>query len=91
MLGHRRENEKLMLRGARFLRLRMTPMPTGYFFTVIGLVLFIEGLPYLAFPAQAKAWLRKLTELPVFHLRFMGGMLMVVGLLLVYWGRRHGG
>ena len=66
-------------------------MPLGYFLTVVGLICFLEGLPYLAFPQQLKAWLEKLITMPTAHLRIMGGALMAVGLLLVYWGRRHGG
>jgi uncharacterized protein len=66
-------------------------MSGGYFFTVLGLICFLEGLPYLAFPKQIKVWLEKLLAMPCAQLRFIGGAMMVVGLLLVYWGRRHGG
>lgn len=66
-------------------------MALGYFLTVVGLICFLEGLPYLAFPQQVKTWLEKLITMPTAHLRLMGAALMVVGLLLVYWGRRHGG
>jgi len=66
-------------------------MPGGYFLTVIGLICFLEGLPYFAFPRQLKAWLQKLILMPSAQLRTIGGVLMVVGLLLVFWGRRHGG
>jgi uncharacterized protein len=66
-------------------------MSLGYFLTVIGLICFLEGLPYFAFPKQLKAWLEKLILMPSARLRMMGGALMVAGLLLVYWGRRHGG
>lgn len=63
----------------------------GYFFTVLGLICFFEGLPYFAFPNQIKAWLEKLLAMQSTQLRFIGGAMMVVGLLFVYWGRRHGG
>ena len=66
-------------------------MSLGYFLTVIGLICFLEGLPYFAFPKQIKTWLEKLSLMPCAQLRMIGGALMVVGLLLVYWGRRHGG
>jgi uncharacterized protein len=66
-------------------------MSGGYFITVLGLICFLEGLPYVAFPRHIKAWLEKLISMPSMQLRLMGGAMMVVGLLLVYWGRRHGG
>ena len=63
----------------------------GYIFTVVGLICFFEGLPYFALPDQLKTWLRKVCSTRSSHLRIMGGMMMLLGLLLVYWGRRHGG
>ena len=50
----------------------------GYFFTVLGLLCFFEGLPYFAFPGQLKTWLEKLILMPSAHLRVIGGALMVV-------------
>lgn len=66
-------------------------MSGGYFLTVLGLICFFEGLPYLAFPGQIKAWLEKLIAMESTQLRVIGGAMMVAGLVLVYWGRRHGG
>ncbi len=66
-------------------------MLEGYLFTVVGLICFVEGLPYLATPEQVKRWLNWLLSASNPALRVLGGALMVVGLLLVYWGRRHGG
>ena len=63
----------------------------GYFFTVAGLICFFEGLPYLASPDALKSALRRIINMPSGHLRLIGGGLMALGLLLVYWGRRHGG
>jgi len=63
----------------------------GYLFTVAGLICFFEGLPYLASPGQVKKWMRKICSTKSLHLRIMGGILMALGLLLVYWGRHHGG
>jgi uncharacterized protein len=66
-------------------------MLRNYLFTVGGLICFVEGLPYLASPDQLKAWLQKICCVQSRHLRLLGGALMVLGLLFVYWGRRHGG
>jgi uncharacterized protein YjeT (DUF2065 family) len=63
----------------------------GYLFTVVGLICFFEGLPYLATPEQLKKCLQWVLSAPTKRLRIMGGALMVLGLLLVYWGRNHGG
>jgi uncharacterized protein len=63
----------------------------GYFLTVIGLLCFIEGLPYFAFPEQLKKWFKQVILMPGQQLRIIGGFLMVLGLLLVYLGQRHGG
>ena len=64
----------------------------AYLLTVLGLICFLEGLPYLATPEQVK----KMAEAGSFHLsnlslRILGAALMVAGLLLVYLGRKHGG
>jgi len=75
--GHKLEGNKHMMK--------------GYLFTVAGLICFFEGLPYLAAPDQLKIWLKKICSMETRHLRIMGGILMALGLLFVYWGRRHGG
>ncbi len=66
-------------------------MLPGYVLTVIGLICFIEGLPYLATPDYVRKWLQWVLSASNQTLRILGGALMVAGLLLVYWGRRHGG
>ena len=66
-------------------------MLDGYLLTVMGLICFLEGLPYFAFPDQLKKWLIQVIETKTFTLRIMGGLLMVAGLLMVWWGRKHGG
>jgi hypothetical protein len=63
----------------------------AYLFTVIGLLCFLEGLPYLASPQQVRKWLNWLLSVSTPSLRIMGAALMVVGLLLVYLGRMNGG
>ena len=63
----------------------------AYMLTVLGLICFVEGLPYLATPLQVRKWLNWLLSASNSHLRILGGALMVMGLLLVYLGRKHGG
>jgi hypothetical protein len=62
-----------------------------YFLTVLGLVCFLEGLPYFAFPEQLKKWMMQVTQMPENQLRILGGALMILGVTLVYLGRRLGG
>lgn len=58
----------------------------GYFLTVLGMVMIVEGLPYFAFPEKMKPWLQKLIETPDRSLRGLGFALMVSGLAFVYIG-----
>ena len=59
-----------------------------YFLCVFGMVMVVEGLPYFAVPSRMKEWVMRLAELPDQTLRVTGFVLMVVGLGLVYLGRR---
>ncbi|MGA2402809.1 MAG: DUF2065 domain-containing protein [Syntrophobacteraceae bacterium] len=63
----------------------------AYILTVVGLICFLEGLPYLASPDQVRKWLKWLLSSPNSSLRILGAALMVVGLFLVYLGRKNGG
>ncbi len=58
-----------------------------YFICVLGMVMIVEGLPYFAWPDKMKTWLQKLMETPDDALRKLGLGLMLVGLLLVFFGR----
>ncbi|MBI5048685.1 MAG: DUF2065 domain-containing protein [Deltaproteobacteria bacterium] len=60
----------------------------GYFLSVLGLVLVIEGLPYFAFPVKIKKWALSLQEMPERTLRILGFVSIITGLLLVYLGRK---
>lgn len=64
-------------------------MFAGTILTVIGLICFFEGLPYLAFPDGLKKVMRQMIRTPSRILRVMGAALMILGLLLVYWGQHH--
>ena len=58
-----------------------------YFLCVMGMVMFLEGLPYFAWPDKMKPWLQKIIETPETVLRKLGLALMLVGLLFVFVGR----
>jgi uncharacterized protein len=66
-------------------------MMHAYLITVLGLICFLEGIPYLATPQQVRKWLKWVLSASNPSLRILGGALMIAGLLLVYLGRRHGG
>lgn len=52
------------------------------------MVMIVEGLPYFAFPDKMKTWVSKIIISPSRSLRRFGLVLMVLGLSLVYLGRR---
>ena len=59
-----------------------------FFLCVLGMVMIVEGIPYFAFPEKMKIWVRKILEMPDLQLRRTGLILMGLGLLLVYIGKR---
>lgn len=59
-----------------------------YFICVVGMVLVVEGLPYMTYPEWTKAHLRKLLEISNVALRVMGLSAVVIGIILVYFGTR---
>lgn len=59
-----------------------------YFLCVLGMVFIIEGLPYLIFPEKLKRYLIKITALPDTTLRGIGISAILLGLILLYFGRR---
>ncbi|MCK7513831.1 MAG: DUF2065 family protein [Desulfobacterales bacterium] len=62
--------------------------PLDYFLCVMGMVLIVEGLPYLVFPEKLKPYLIKITTLPDSTLRMIGISTIIFGLILLYFGRR---
>ena len=54
-------------------------------FCLIGLVLFVEGLPYFIAPGKMKKWMLTIQEIPSSHLRAMGLIAMALGLLITYF------
>ena len=59
-----------------------------FFLCVLGMVMFIEGIPYVAFPEKMKLWMRKVLDMPEASLRKIGLVLMVSGFILVYVGKQ---
>ena len=57
-----------------------------FFLCVIGMVMIVEGLPYLAFPKKMKLWIQTLLEMPEPSIQKIGIVLMITGLFLVYVG-----
>lgn len=58
-----------------------------FFLCVIGMVMIVEGIPYFVSPDKMKRMIRMVTELPDPSLRGFGGLLMALGLVLVYISR----
>ncbi len=57
------------------------------FLAALGLMMVFEGIPYFCFPAQVKAFAQKIPEVPNNTLRSIGLLLMLIGLLVAYFGR----
>ena len=56
-----------------------------FFLCVMGMVLIIEGLPYLAFPDKMKEMVQMIISFDDTRLRRFGFILMVTGLCVVYF------
>jgi len=59
-----------------------------FFLCVMGMVMVVEGLPYVAFPLKMKLVIRKTLEMSDKALQKYGFVLMLLGLFLVYLGKR---
>ncbi|MGA9178547.1 MAG: DUF2065 domain-containing protein, partial [Desulfobacterales bacterium] len=59
-----------------------------FFICVIGMVMVVEGLPYFAFPEKMKFVIQKVIEMPDRALQKFGFVLMLMGICLVYLGKR---
>jgi uncharacterized protein len=59
-----------------------------FFLCVIGMVMVVEGLPYFAFPVKMKLVIQKVLEMSDKGLQKYGFVLMLIGIFLVYLGRR---
>ena len=59
-----------------------------YLICVIGMVLIVEGLPYMTYPEWIKSYLRKIMDIPNASLRVLGLAAVSIGLLLLFFGTR---
>ncbi len=57
---------------------------------LVGMVLIVEGIPYVASPESMKEWLRRISEMKAEHLRVMGLLAMSSGLLICWFVQRSG-
>ena len=57
---------------------------------LIGLVLVVEGLPYVAAPEAMQRWLRQLTQIPPSQLRIIGLLAMGSGFAILFIVRTSG-
>ena len=58
--------------------------------TLIGLVLILEGLPYVASPEAMQRWLKQLADMRPDTLRIIGGLAMAGGFLLCFLAQKSG-
>ncbi len=58
--------------------------------TLVGLVLILEGLPYVASPEAMQRWLKQLSEMRPDNLRVMGVMAMAAGFFLCFLAQKTG-
>jgi hypothetical protein len=52
------------------------------------MVMILEGLPYFVIPEKMKIWVQKIFEMSDSALRRFGFVLMIIGLFMVYLGKR---
>ena len=53
-------------------------------FLLVGLILILEGLPYVAAPEGMRDWLKKLSGMESGQLRSMGLIAMTIGLAICF-------
>lgn len=51
---------------------------------LVGLILILEGVPYVAAPEMMQSWLRKLSEIEPGQLRTVGLISMAIGVLICF-------
>ncbi|HHD11971.1 MAG TPA: DUF2065 domain-containing protein [Deltaproteobacteria bacterium] len=56
----------------------------AFIFSVIGVILVLEGIPYFAFPSRIKRWALTIATVPDRELRIMGLVSMISGIVVLY-------
>jgi uncharacterized protein len=59
----------------------------SYFLSVIGMVLIIEAVPYILFPAKVKTFAQFVHSVPNSRLQAAGIIAAFAGLLIIYLSR----
>ncbi len=62
-----------------------------FFLSVIGMVMVIEGIPYFVLPEKMKTVMKTAQLQPDNVLRIFGAVLMVTGLIIVFFARKNSG
>lgn len=57
---------------------------------LVGMVLIVEGIPYVASPESMREWLRKISDMKAEHIRMLGLLSMSLGLLICWIVQRSG-
>lgn len=59
-------------------------LPMKLFILLVGLVLILEGIPYVAAPEAMQEWLKRLSGISPGRLRTIGLLAMAIGLLIIF-------
>lgn len=51
--------------------------------------MIVEGMPYFAFPQYMKRIIEAVLLMDEKYLRYLGFLIMLVGLGIIYWGMRQ--
>lgn len=57
--------------------------------TILGALLVLEGIPYVAFPVRVKEWAAMMQEVPERTLRIIGLVSMIAGLFVLFAVRSY--
>ena len=60
------------------------------FILLVGLILVVEGLPYVAFPEAMQRWLSQLVKMSPSQLRQVGLISMLIGFVILFFARHFG-